>query len=235
MQFRPVIIGTELKRTNDGFPDHNNPQGPIPRHLYHPVGRPRNGSSDDQRIQAAADLVILTEPFITLTLNPLGTWLVPSSVVFARVHLDNPNVVPGFTFINTAIAGVWLAVAYTRTRSLWFPLGVHWSWNWMMGAVLGLPVSGIDQLTPAPLLRATDMGPDWITGGAYGIEGGTACTLALLFSTIFIWRTRFVSATEELKELTSHENLTLPQQLSIVETETTNDAGRPQHVERKTE
>jgi hypothetical protein len=49
----------------------------------------------------------------------------------------------------------------------------------MMGAVLGLPVSGIDQLTPAPLLRATNMGPDWITGGAYGIEGGTACTLAL--------------------------------------------------------
>lgn len=166
---------------------------------------------------------------------PVWLALVPSSVVFARVHLDNPNVVPGFTFINTAIAGVWLAVAYTRTRSLWFPLGVHWSWNWMMGAVLGLPVSGIDQLTPAPLLRATNMGPDWITGGAYGIEGGTACTLALLFSTIFIWRTRFVSATEELKELTSHENLTLPQQLSIVETETTNDAGRPQHVERKTE
>jgi len=137
---------------------------------------------------------------------PAWLALVPSSVIFAKVHLDNPNVVPGFTFINTALAGAWLAIAYTRTRSLWFPLGIHWSWNWMMGAVLGLPVSGIDRITPAPLLRATDMGPDWITGGAYGIEGGAACTLALLLSIIFIWRTRLVSATEELKELTSHEN-----------------------------
>ncbi len=137
---------------------------------------------------------------------PVWLALLPSSVFFAKVHSGNPNVVPGFTFINTALAGVWLAVAYTRTRSLWFPLGVHWSWNWIMGAVLGLPVSGIDKLTPAPLLRATNMGPDWITGGAYGIEGGAACTLALLLSTIFIWRTRIISATEELKELTSHEN-----------------------------
>lgn len=137
---------------------------------------------------------------------PVWVAFLPSSVFFAAIHLGNPHVVPGFTFVNTALAGVWLAVAYTRTRSLWFPLGIHWSWNWMMGAVLGLPVSGIDRLTPAPLLRATNMGPDWITGGAYGIEGGAACTLALLLSTIFIWRTGFVSATEELKGLTSHEN-----------------------------
>ncbi len=166
---------------------------------------------------------------------PVWLALLPSSVFFAGIHLNNPNVVPGFTFINTTLAGVWLAVAYTRTRSLWFPLGVHWSWNWMMGAVLGLPVSGIDRITPAPLLRATDMGPDWITGGAYGIEGGAACTLALLLSTIFIWRTRLVSATEELRELTSHENPTHPQHLSIIQTEATNDVGRQQHAERKTD
>ena len=137
---------------------------------------------------------------------PVWLAIIPSSVFFAGVHLDNPNVVPGFTFFNTMLAGVWLAVAYTRTRSLWFPLGLHWSWNWMMGAILGLPVSGIDRITPAPIMRATDAGPTWLTGGAYGIEGGAACTFALLLSTIFIWRTHLVSATEELKELTSREN-----------------------------
>jgi membrane protease YdiL (CAAX protease family) len=128
-----------------------------------------------------------------------------TSALFAYVHMDNPHVVPGFTFINTTLAGVWLAAAYLRTRSLWFPLGLHWSWNWMMGAILGLPVSGIEKLTPAPLLRATDFGPAWLTGGSYGIEGGAACTLALILSTVFIWRTRLVSATEEMKELTDHE------------------------------
>ncbi|MFN2452990.1 MAG: lysostaphin resistance A-like protein [Pyrinomonadaceae bacterium] len=137
---------------------------------------------------------------------PVWLALVPSSVLFAKVHLDNPNAVPGFTLINTLLAGIWLAVAYIRTRSLWFPLGLHWSWNWIMGAVLGLPVSGINQITPVPLLRAVDRGPAWLTGGAYGIEGGAACTLALLLSTLFIWRTRLIYANEEMEALTTGEN-----------------------------
>ncbi len=132
-----------------------------------------------------------------------------TSIIFSYGHLGNPNAVPGFTFANTAIAGVWLAVAYLRTRNLWFPLGIHWAWNWTMGAVLGLPVSGIERLTPEPLWRSVDLGPAWLTGGAYGIEGGAACTIALLASTLFIWRTRLVSPTEEMLRLTDQEN---PQQ-----------------------
>jgi membrane protease YdiL (CAAX protease family) len=139
-----------------------------------------------------------------------------TSIVFSYGHLGNPNVAPGFTFANTAIAGVWLSIAYLRTRSLWFPLGLHWAWNWTMGAVLGLPVSGIERLTPDPLLRATDLGPVWLTGGSYGIEGGAACTVALLASTLFIWRTRLVSPTEEMLRLTNQENpKPVPQPVSI--------------------
>jgi hypothetical protein len=136
---------------------------------------------------------------------PFLAAVVPSSVLFAYVHLDNPNVSWGFTFVNTTLAGFWLAVAYLRTRSLWFPLGLHWAWNWTMGALLGLPVSGITSLTRAPLLRATDNGPAWLTGGAYGIEGGAACTVALIVSTIFIWKTRLLRADEELKKFTDGE------------------------------
>ena len=134
----------------------------------------------------------------------LGVFL--TSVPFAAVHLRNPNVAAGFTFINTALAGIWLAVAYLRTRSLWFPLGVHWAWNWALGSLFGLPVSGISDLAPHPLLRGTDLGPAWLTGGTYGIEGGLACTVTLVISTIFIWRTRLVAATPEMRVLTSQEN-----------------------------
>lgn len=136
---------------------------------------------------------------------PFLVAIIPSSALFAYVHLDNPNVAWGFTFLNTMLAGFWLAVAYLRTRSLWFPLGLHWAWNWAMGALLGLPVSGITSLTRAPLFRATDTGPAWLTGGAYGIEGGAACTVALLISTIFIWKTRLLKADEELKKYTDGE------------------------------
>lgn len=145
-------------------------------------------------------------PLQTLTRANLA-WLAIflTSVPFAAVHLRNPNVAAGFTFINTALAGVWLAVAYLRTRSLWFPMGVHWAWNWALGALFGLPVSGINDLAPHPLLRGTDLGPAWLTGGSYGIEGGVACTITLVVSTLFIWRTRLVSATTEMKTLTSQE------------------------------
>jgi CAAX protease family protein len=136
-----------------------------------------------------------------------------TSVPFAAIHLNNPNGGRMLPFVNTALAGVWLAVAYLRTRTLWFPLGIHWAWNWALGSLFGLPVSGITVIAPHPLLQGTDLGPAWLTGGAYGIEGGLACTITLIVSTIFIWRTRLVSATPEMIRLTSQEN---PTQANLV-------------------
>jgi membrane protease YdiL (CAAX protease family) len=146
---------------------------------------------------AAEEILFRGYPLQTLTRAQLA-WLgvLLTSVPFAAVHLQNPNTVPGFTFINTALAGVWLAVAYLRTRSLWLPLGLHWSWNWVQAALLGLPVSGIQRITPAPLLNATNLGPDWLTGGAYGIEGGAACTVALFVSTVAIWQLKLFSTAD---------------------------------------
>jgi len=113
--------------------------------------------------------------------------------------------VPFVTFANTALAGIWLAAAYLRTRSLWLPLGVHWSWNWALGWFFGLPISGIN-LVSNPLLQGQDSGPKWLTGGTYGIEGGVACTISLAIVTFFLWRTSLVSATPELLKMTSEEN-----------------------------
>ena len=155
---------------------------------------------------AAEEMLFRGYPLQTLMRSwPIPLALVLSSVTFALVHMDNPNVARGFTFANTLLAGAWLAVAYWRTRSLWFPFAVHLGWNWVQGAVLGSPVSGITRLTPDPLLRFSDAGPHWIGGGAYGIEGGAACTLALVLSTLFIWRTRLLSATPELRQYTDGE------------------------------
>ena len=141
------------------------------------------------------------------TLSRAGlVWLAVllTSVPFGIIHWQNPGATL-FSSTNTALAGVWLGIAYLRTRSLWFPLGVHWAWNWAQGSILGVPVSGL-KLSSHPLLQSIDKGPDWLTGGSYGIEGGLACTIALLASTLFIWRTALVSATPDLKKLTSEEN-----------------------------
>jgi membrane protease YdiL (CAAX protease family) len=156
---------------------------------------------------AAEEMLFRGYPFQTLLRSwPVWVALIPVSVPFALVHLMNPNVVPGFTFVNTVLAGVWLCVAYWRTRSLWFPLGLHFGWNWVQGAWLGSPVSGIKGITPHPLLSFADAGPAWVGGGAYGIEGGAACTLALVVAILFTWHTGLLTATPEMRQYTDGEN-----------------------------
>ncbi|HEX8638883.1 MAG TPA: hypothetical protein VF692_12520, partial [Pyrinomonadaceae bacterium] len=69
-----------------------------------------------------------------------------------------------------------------------------------------IEVSGYTFLTTAPILREIDIGPDWLTGAGYGIEGGFACTLALIFSTMLIYFLPFLRPTAEMLELTEREN-----------------------------
>lgn len=128
-----------------------------------------------------------------------------TSIPFALAHAGNQNVT-AFGLINTLLAGVWLIAAYLKTRNLWFPFGVHWAWNWTTAAILGLPVSGITQITPEPILRGVDGGQAWLTGGSYGLEGGAACTIALIISTAAIWFAPFLKPDAEMLALTSREN-----------------------------
>ena len=127
-----------------------------------------------------------------------------TSVFFAAAHLTNNNA-NYLSTVNTALAGIWFSVAYLKTRTLWFPFGLHLMWNWFQGAIFGIEVSGVTSLTTAPLLKETDVGPVWLTGESYGIEGGIACTIALLVSTLCIWFLPIFKPTEEMMKLTGEE------------------------------
>jgi membrane protease YdiL (CAAX protease family) len=128
-----------------------------------------------------------------------------TSLLFAVTHTSNPSA-NYFSFINTALAGLWFGAAYLKTRTLWFPFGLHLAWNWVQGSILGISVSGINEITVAPLLQPTNIGSAVLTGGDYGIEGGFACTIALITSTILIRFTPILKPTKEMLKLTSREN-----------------------------
>lgn len=119
-----------------------------------------------------------------------------TSLLFAFAHNNNPDV-SYLALVNTFLAGIWFAAAYFKTRDLWFPLGMHFMWNWLQGPVFGINVSGIGDFSPDPVLRATDSGPAWFSGGSYGIEGGLACTVALLISMGLIYFLPVPRADEE--------------------------------------
>lgn len=127
-----------------------------------------------------------------------------TSIFFGLVHLGNPDA----NFISTAntmIAGVLFSAAYLKTRTLWFAFGLHFFWNWMQGSFFGIEVSGMTEISNAPLLLEIDHGPAWLTGAGYGIEGGIACTISLILFTAFIWFAPFLKASDEMLEFTEHE------------------------------
>jgi membrane protease YdiL (CAAX protease family) len=125
-----------------------------------------------------------------------------TSLFFGLAHFSNPgaNLI---SMANTTLAGIWFGVAYLKTRDLWFVWGLHLVWNWLQGAIFGIEVSGLTEITRSPVLRETDVGPAWLTGGEYGLEGGIACTVALILSAIAIHFLPFTRPDDEMLALTS--------------------------------
>lgn len=109
-----------------------------------------------------------------------GSWaaLVVSSLVFGLTHLINPEAtLEGALFIAVE-AGVLLAAAYMLTRRLWLSMGFHVAWNYTQSAIFSSIVSGNE--ASQGLIRSTIQGPDYLTGGNFGVESSV---LALLFCT----------------------------------------------------
>jgi uncharacterized protein len=109
------------------------------------------------------------------SLHPFNGLLV-SSLLFAAFHSLNPGMamVP---FINLMLAGVLLGIVFIYTRTLWYALSLHFSWNFFQGPVFGFPVSGIEM---SGLLRQEPAGEKLLTGGDFGFEGSLICSLLII-------------------------------------------------------
>ncbi|HEV8483412.1 MAG TPA: type II CAAX endopeptidase family protein [Blastocatellia bacterium] len=126
-----------------------------------------------------------------------------TSVAFGLLHLGNRSVTVLST-VNTVLAGVWLGAAYWMTRSLWFATALHMSWNFTMGFIFGLPVSGITDFVPLAWLIGKPGAPIWLSGGGYGPEGGVAGTIGLLLCTLVIWKSGLWRASAEMLAALRH-------------------------------
>ena len=108
--------------------------------------------------------------------------VVASSLIFAMVHVLNPNVQP-LAMVGLFAAGLLLACAYLVSRSLWLPIGLHIGWNLAEIHLLGFPGSGAPE--PA-LVRSVVHGPELVTGGAFGPEGGVVGLAATMTGIIIL-------------------------------------------------
>lgn len=126
----------------------------------------------------AEELMIRGYPFAVLrdAIGARGA-LLGTSMVFGLMHAGNPgaNVM---SILLVTLAGLFLGGVVLATGSLYAAMGAHFAWNWVMAGFLHTPVSGLTDTAPAGY-RLTDAGPDWITGGPWGPEGGVGAALGM--------------------------------------------------------
>lgn len=107
-----------------------------------------------------------------------------SSCTFAALHLLNENLTI-LALVNLLLFGIFAALYTLADQSLWGIFAIHSLWNWAQGSLFGLSVSGSHLGDQAPI-QLINKGPAWLTGGAFGPEGGIAVTLVLVAAIIWV-------------------------------------------------
>lgn len=126
-----------------------------------------------------------------------------SAIFFALLHLANEGVTLISTF-NTFLAGALFAYMFVKSGKLWMPIGFHFAWNFIQGTILGLTVSGTEQVS----IIGTELGNNsLLSGGSYGVEGGLLVTGVLLICFLYV-RFSVESTSENLWSMDSDLPLT---------------------------
>jgi uncharacterized protein len=124
--------------------------------------------------------------YMQSTLGPgIGFWpaAIVLSILFGAIHLGNS----GEAWFGAAMAGsfgILAAFALQRTGNIWFPIGMHATWDWAETFFYSVPDSGF--LAKGHLFNSTFHGPTWLTGGTVGPEGSVFAFLVLIIGGVGI-------------------------------------------------
>ncbi len=133
--------------------------------------------------------------YLFFVLRRMGGWrlaLIVTSVVFGLLHMWNPGA-DAESILAVTVAGFFLGGILLATRSLYAAGAAHFAWNWVMAAGFHIAVSGVPSADVD--YRTVETGPDWLTGGPWGPEGGLAA-VALMFVVIFYLYGRYLRRME---------------------------------------
>lgn len=133
-------------------------------------------------VQGAAEEVLargFLMPILSVRWGPAAGVII-SSLFFSILHLANPNL-SSISLINLFLFGLFTALYALFEGGIWGVFAIHAIWNWAQGNLFGFSVSGMDTQS-SMLIDLMEVGPDWVTGGLFGPEGGIVVTLTLLIA-----------------------------------------------------
>ncbi len=122
--------------------------------------------------------------------DSLGSWLaiILSALVFGFAHAGNPNATLFSSMAIALEAGILISTVYLYTRRLWMVIGIHFAWNFTLGGIFGIAVSGKEG---QGLLQPQLDGPTLLTGGTFGTETSIlTVVICLMAGFYFLWKAR---------------------------------------------
>jgi hypothetical protein len=119
-----------------------------------------------------------------LAVGPTG-----AALGFAAIYAILQALLPGASHSSFAVSivlGLILSACYLRTRALWVSWGLNFAWKASRALVFGLAVSGVN--SHSPVVQGDPMGPFWLTGGAFGLDGSWLTFFVLLAALPVVFR-----------------------------------------------
>jgi membrane protease YdiL (CAAX protease family) len=116
--------------------------------------------------------------------GPLG-----AALGFAAFYAIVQALLPGSSHSSIAVSVVLsfvLSLAYLRTRALWLGWGINFGWKASRALVFGLALSGDN--SHSPVVQGNPMGPFWLTGGGFGLDGSWMAFALLLVALPVVYR-----------------------------------------------
>jgi uncharacterized protein len=99
--------------------------------------------------------------------GPIG-----AALGFSFYYAIVQGLIPGssrVSFVVSFILGLLLSTAYLRTRALWVSWGLNFGWKASRALLFGLAVCGVS--SHSSVVQGDPMGPFWVTGGGFGLDG----------------------------------------------------------------
>ncbi len=114
---------------------------------------------------------------------------VGAALGFAAFYAIVQALLPGSNRASMAVSialSLLLSTAYLRTRALWLSWGLNFGWKASRALIFGLAVSGVS--SHSPVVQGDPMGPLWLTGGGYGLDGSWVAFAVMLAALPVVFR-----------------------------------------------
>jgi hypothetical protein len=114
---------------------------------------------------------------------------VAAALAFAAFYAGLLALQPGSSKVSIAVSFLFsllLSIAYLRTRALWLSWGLNFAWKASRALLFGLALGGVSG--HSSVVEGDPMGPFWITGGGYGLDGSWVTFFVLLAAIPVVYR-----------------------------------------------